>query len=166
LVGALMGGLIGSGFGLVGGLIGGLIGTLVPAVEDATTMGEMEENVVPNQGIRNSARNAALYGLPWLFVAVAAGSIAWRHTGPPSISLAVAEGGAVLALFLFFRFGGDAVVGHYALRALLVRTRCMPWSYPAFLDYSADLLLTYKIGGGYRFRHELLQEYFASLKRT
>jgi hypothetical protein len=66
--------------------------------------------------------------------------------------------------FSFLKFGGEAFLKHCAVRISLVRARCAPWNYPAFLDYAAELLLLYKIGGGYRFRHELLQEYFASLK--
>jgi len=147
------------------GLGVGLVVGLINAVDNTTTMGEMEEKIVPNQGIRNSARNAVFYGLlPWLFVAAAATSIAGRPAGPFNNLTGVVLGvGALLALSLLSRFGGNAVLRHYTLRALLVRTRCMPWNYPAFLDYSTDLLLIYKIGGGYRFRHELLQEYFASL---
>jgi hypothetical protein len=31
-----------------------------------------------------------------------------------------------------------------------------------FLDHAAECVFLYKVGGGYRFVHEQLQEYFAS----
>ena len=44
---------------------------------------------------------------------------------------------------------------------LLVRNNFAPWNYADFLDYAAERKLLHKIGGGYRFIHELLRDYLA-----
>jgi hypothetical protein len=55
---------------------------------------------------------------------------------------------------------------HYTLRFWLWQARCTPapWRYVAFLDDATEQLLLRKVGGGYIFRHRLLQDYFASLE--
>jgi hypothetical protein len=58
-----------------------------------------------------------------------------------------------------------ATLQHYTLRFWLWQARCTPapWRYIAFLDDAVEKLLLRKVGGGYIFRHRLLQDYFASL---
>jgi eukaryotic-like serine/threonine-protein kinase len=55
-------------------------------------------------------------------------------------------------------------VRHYILRFWLWRAGCTsaPWRYVAFLDNAVEQLILRKVGGGYIFRHGLLQDYFAS----
>jgi hypothetical protein len=61
--------------------------------------------------------------------------------------------------------GLDATIRHYTLRFWLWRAGCTPapWQFVAFLDDAVEQLLLRKVGGGYIFRHRLLQDYFASL---
>ena len=102
LVGGLFGGLLfGPDITLVGKVVFGLVlwlvitlvYILIHAVVNAQTVSELGKKIVPNQGIRNSARNAALFGLPGLFVAVAAGTAAGRLAEPGSdLASAVALG--------------------------------------------------------------------------
>jgi hypothetical protein len=62
-------------------------------------------------------------------------------------------------------FGGlGATMQHYILRFWLWRTYLFPWQAVPFLDDAVEQLLLRKVGGGYIFRHRLLQEYFASLE--
>jgi hypothetical protein len=60
--------------------------------------------------------------------------------------------------------GGLAGLRHFLLRALLARTNLFPWRSIRFLDDAARRILLYKDGGGYRFIHRLLLDYFASLE--
>src|SRR5262245_57257502 len=112
-------------YGLIFGLIGGLSGD------------EIERKVVPNQGIKRSARNAVIYGL---------------------------SGGLIVGLIVGLRVGGFACVQHFCLRILLVHNNSAPWNYSAFLDYAAERVFLRKVGGGYMFTHRMLLEHFASLK--
>ena len=43
------------------------------------------------------------------------------------------------------------------------RSRWCHWQYVAYLDDTVEQQLLRKVGGGYIFRHRLLQDYFASL---
>src|ERR1051326_7145254 len=66
-------------------------------------------------------------------------------------------------LWLAVQRGGMACIQHLMLRLLLKRAGCIPSHYVRFLNDCADRLLLLKVGGGYRFFHPLLQDYFASL---
>ncbi|MCP4362704.1 MAG: hypothetical protein GY796_32265 [Chloroflexi bacterium] len=56
--------------------------------------------------------------------------------------------------------GFNDVLKHLVIRLLLVEGN-VPIRYIRLLDYAADAILLQKVGGGYTFRHRLLQEYFA-----
>lgn len=53
---------------------------------------------------------------------------------------------------------------HIILRFCLFLESAMPLKYVTFLDYAAEARILEKDGGQWRFRHQNLQEYFASLK--
>jgi hypothetical protein len=59
--------------------------------------------------------------------------------------------------------GLGAFIRHWALRWQFQRAGSMPRSYVPFLDFCADHILLQRIGGGYRFIHALLLDYFAAL---
>ena len=79
--------------------------------------------------------------------------------------------GGVLFFGLQLGLGGVLFVGlaaavqHYILRFWLWQAKYTPapWRYVAFLDDVVEQLLLRKVGGGFIFRHRLLQDYFASL---
>jgi GTPase SAR1 family protein len=135
---------------------------VIRIIRSAMTIGEIQERVVPNQGILNSARNVVRYGSFGLLLIFISALISWRYYLFAFFAMLLGP----LILEVVFYVGGAAVIQHYTVRALLAQCGVAPLKYAAFLDYAAELLLVYKIGGGYRFRHELLQEYFASLATT
>jgi hypothetical protein len=139
--------LIGSVTAIVGSLI-----WLVTALE-----GRLAEHYDrPNQGMRTSARNALLLGVPPVVLGVLAangGDAAGIATWAPFLTLA--------GLLVGFRVGGRAVVQHMALRALLVSEGSAPLRYIAMLDGAVELVLLRRIGGGYGFLHRLLLEHLA-----
>jgi hypothetical protein len=60
--------------------------------------------------------------------------------------------------------GGTFAIRHFVLRGVLWSSRLAPWDYAAFLDFASERVLLHKVGGGYKFTHRMLQEYFASLR--
>ena len=132
---------------------------------------KVEIKLIPNQGIRQSARNAVFSGL--LF----------GMGGMLIVGAAVLLAGAISTLFSNSRFepgtnllpglgmllgaiggmynGCFAVIQHYTLRIILALNKHLPWNIARFLDYCADRIFLQKVGGGYIFIHRLLLEYFA-----
>ena len=131
-------------FGLTGGLMGGLNGS------------EMEMRTAPNQGIRQSTKNAVIV---WLICGAISGLVFGLMTGlVHGLSF-----GILLGVFFGMIFGGFAVIEHFALRFVLYRKGLLPWNLVSFLDYSTERIFLRKVGGGYVFVHRMLMDYFASL---
>ena len=57
-----------------------------------------------------------------------------------------------------------SVIQHYVLRSLLYSKGFIPLNYVRFLDYGCHLMIMQRVGGGYRFMHRLLQDYFATME--
>jgi hypothetical protein len=74
--------------------------------------------------------------------------------------------GAVLGLGFGLLNGGQAYIQHYTLRCLLQLNDVAPFNYVRFLNYAARRTYLYKVGGGYRFYHPLLKQYFEKLLRS
>lgn len=121
-----------------------------------------------NEGIRRSVKNG-------LFLGLLSGLLGGLISGLVADRLAIGWFSAI-AVGLFFGglcttvaelfFGLGAAIRHYILRFSLWQTGCTPapWRYVAFLDDTVEQLLLRKVGGGYFFRHRLLQDYFALLE--
>lgn len=101
-----------------------------------------------NQGIHTSGWNAVRIGLVVGLGGVLGGVLV--------IGLVV---GSVVGLI----FGGAAYLQHYTLRWLLARQHALPWRAVPFFEEMTNSILLQRVGGGYRFVHPLLQDYFASL---
>jgi len=147
----------------LGAFLGALVGVLGP---------EIERRTVPNQGIRQSAFNVAVFfllgalvlGLPFgvmnvLFAAVWLGlspdALDWIHFGLGAALFIGLLGGLV---------PGAACIQHYTLRAVLWTSGSAPWRYAQFLNYATERMLLQRIGGRYRFIHELLRDHFAAIQ--
>jgi tetratricopeptide (TPR) repeat protein len=66
------------------------------------------------------------------------------------------------SLLIWFLFGGgDTFFYHISLRLSLFLTRSIPWDYTKILDYNTELLLLQRVGGEYRFIHDLLRNSLA-----
>ncbi len=107
---------------------------------------------VPNQGIRQSAKNAIVFGLiGFLLLGLAATILRWR----------ILVWGIFGLLFGVAAGGGEACVKHLILRIILYFNGCISWNYARFLDYATERIFLQKVGGGYIFIHRLLLEHFA-----
>jgi hypothetical protein len=169
---------VGLGFGLsLAGsywLLFGLFGGV------SSTAFREQQRAIPNQGIRRSGRNGLLLGILggsiagviggagilmsfglalWLSFGVNNGLIdglnVWRSSGW-QIGLAV---GLLVTLLM----GGIAWWRHWVLRFLLWRSGALPWRLVPLLDAAAQRILLRKVGGGYRFIHDLFRDYLATL---
>ena len=122
-----------------------------------TIIAEMEMRTVPNQGIRQSAKNGIIVGLAFMIASVLIfGSIFGWFVG---LSQAV-----LLGSIFGMVFGGNSVIHHFVLRFTLRYKNLFPMNLVAFLDYATERIFLRKVGGGYVFVHRMLMDYFASLE--
>ena len=113
--------------------------------------------------IRRQAQRAFRIGLLALVVFWSLGTL----LGVPALGLvpALAAGlvvGVAVGLYTGLELGGRTCIHHLALRALLVRSGCMPWRCLRFLDFAAERLILRRAFGAYEFIHPLLQEHLAT----
>ena len=137
--------------GLLLGLFGGLVGALAGALLMGSLLG-LTRGPLYNGGWRNMFIDP----LSRLQLGLVGGALLGLLVGP-------------ICLFLGLRYyGGLAWLQHMLLRLLLWSTNCTPrpWRYVAFLDEAVERRLLCKRGGGYVFRHRMLQDYFASLEHS
>ncbi|MFN8504637.1 NACHT domain-containing protein [Kouleothrix sp.] len=134
---------------------------------------DVQFKLKPNQGIRNSAKNAltvifgitALYSIGYgLF-----GGLAFIGKGILFVLLIGFTRGLrnslLFATPLGLKYGGHAVIQHICLRLALASEKTIPWNYAKSLDYAAERILLRKVGGGYIFIHRYLLEYYAEKYR-
>lgn len=138
---ALIRGLV---FGACVGLLFGLVrGLTAPSIQTVTK---------PNYGIRQSCKNALIFGfMGFLGLGLAAQSLKWSF-----LYWAIFGFG-----FGFIIGGGEACIKHLILRLVFYHSQAIPWNYANFLDFATERLFLQKVGGGYIFVHRLLLEHFA-----
>ena len=135
---------------------------------------EVPARIRPNEGIRQSARNAVVLGAVCgvvtgaIFALVVVSILEWRiglealmavdaKPGWPMFLGAAACFGSLAGLM----YGGYAVVLHAALRLVIAATGPLPLRLRPFLDHAAERGLLRRVGGGYIFAHHSLLEYLA-----
>lgn len=119
-----------------------------------------EQTTRPNQAIYRSARGA---GWAALEGGVVAGVIFTLVAAVPVSGILTALMGALIG---GAAFGGYTVVSHYVVRLMLWSVGLLPLRLLFFLSLCSERILLQRIGGGYRFIHKLLQEYFATRPAT
>jgi serine/threonine protein kinase/MFS family permease len=152
-------------FMLAGGLTSGV----------STTLQNERDLALPNQGMRQSARNSIRIGIVsalvggsisigifFLILKLIGAIFAKSINELCFLLLCGAIGGTISGLIVGLSNGGIASIQHLVLRVLLWHAKCLPLNYPRFLDYAAERILLCKVGGGYMFVHRLLLDYFAS----
>jgi len=108
----------------------------------------------PNEGMRIAGRNG-------LKATVVVALPAMILTGLTVNFFSGLYTGIMLGLFAGVVHGFNDVGKHGVVRLLLWREGRTPLNYARLLDCAADCVLLQKVGGGYTFRHRLLQDYFA-----
>ncbi|EAZ94255.1 NACHT domain-containing protein [Crocosphaera chwakensis] len=149
LISGLSVGLIfGLSFGLIGGLSLGLIFGLntseIPTKKDV------------NQGIWLSCKNGLLFMLSLGLIFGLIWGLIWGLISGLSVGLS-------FGLIFGLCFGLDTFIQHFILRLVLYRNGYIPWNYSRFLGHAAKHRFIQRVGGRYRFMHDLLRKHFASM---
>lgn len=172
----------GISYGLSYGLLYWILLGLFQGVESSRIKDHTRHH--PNQGVQHSLRNGGLlalissgiiyvisvsstvlfyglsYGLSWDLNEVLIGRQGMVMNEWLSTDLIIAVSGGLL---VFASRGGLAVLRHYIIRLLLVRSHTFPLQAPQFLEEAINRILLQRVGGGYSFTHRLLLDYFADL---
>jgi DNA polymerase III delta prime subunit len=140
--------------GLAAGMLAGLIYRMIEMMSEGLESSEIETRTSPNQGLWRSFQNAMVLGLiAGLIVGLICGMIA----GSEGLFV-----GLLIGLIIGMGNGGNACIEHFILRLILYSNGHIPWNYAQFLDYATDRLFLQRVGGGYRFMHDLLRQHFAA----
>jgi hypothetical protein len=166
ITGLITGLILGMIFGLINGLINGLITGLITglvlglilAIEGVT----IENKTIPNQGIRQSVVNIVIIStltclLATLILTLGIKILEWKLDLSSSPAF-----GLFLGLLIAIARSGTPAIKHFVLRVILWANGYAPWNYAKFLDYCTDRLFLQRVGGGYRFMHDLLRQHFAN----
>ena len=152
--------------------LAGVLGALFGALGGGLTGPEIERRTAPNQGIRQSAVNIGVFALVGgltvgTFFCLLMLPVLMLVTGTiPDLSecLIFELDGFVFWGTLSGLVPGAACFQHFALRLILWCHGVMPWNYIHFLNYATERRLLQRVGGRYRFIHELLREHFAAME--
>ena len=151
-----------------------------------------DKRSLPNQGIRRSAFNAWILSLVFGAIGGMLGGIIFfekcRDLNKDVFSIFFIGGfekalisvsnllgicpTTFLAIVLFSAFGmmgggllpSTACNQHFALRLILWWNGYTPWNYARFLNYATERGFLKRVGGRYKFIHDLLQEHFAQME--
>jgi hypothetical protein len=157
---------------LLGALAGGSVGALLGSLSGGLTGPEIERRTVPNQGIRQSAGNVGVFaliggltlGTIWGLLNLSFAVLMTRRMPDASDWLRLQLAGVLFFGLLSGLVPGAACIQHFALRFILWCRGVTPWNYARFLNYAAERMLLQRVGGRYRFIHELLREHFATME--
>jgi hypothetical protein len=151
---------------LMGAFLGALVGVL-----RGLTGPVVERRTIPNQGIRQSARNVGLFaligvlvvGVPYAIVNLFVNAV-WLGVWPDAWDwLSVGLGASLLMGIIAGFVPGAACIQHFALRFVLWCYGLAPWRYARFLNDATERMFLQRIGGRYRFIHVLLRDHFAAM---
>jgi hypothetical protein len=110
---------------------------------------------IPNQGIKESAKSALVWGV----IGALFSGLVSKILQPEFFLIAVLFG-----LTYGATTQGRVCIQHFNLRVVLYFSRNIPWNYARFLDYASEHIFLQKVGGGYIFIHRLLLEHFAQME--
>jgi hypothetical protein len=150
-------------FGLSVGLYVGLYVGLIGGFNSS----KIETRTSPNQGIWKSLQNVVI---DWLFVGLSFGLIFGLIFGLFGVLFGGLSVGLIIGLSVGLSVGlifgmivtGQDRISPFILRFILYPNGYIPWNYARFLDYATDRLFLQRVGGGYRFMHDLLRQHFAA----
>jgi DNA polymerase III delta prime subunit len=149
---------IGLLFGLSAVLIGGVLGGL----KSNTYIDRHAFS--PGEGIRRSVVNGLSFGLLGGLLGGISSGLSFGLSEGLSFELyGGLIGGLLGGLTGGFLGGLNAVIQHFLLRFWLWRSSCFPFEAGAFLEDARARHLLQRVGGSYRFVHQLLLDYFADL---
>lgn len=114
----------------------------------------------PNHAVRRSLKNAATFALSAVLIAapIVVASYAYQFGWQDGLTNGLL---ALSALVAALMFGGIPVLQHAALRLVGANREHMPLRFVDFLNAMSELMLLQRVGGAYRFSHDLVRAFFA-----
>lgn len=138
----------------IGVIFGGVSGRVVHVTD------------LPNQGIWISLRSSIFLGGMILILCTIVGIIVGLFSPvEPWNYVSFGVYGIFVGVLAFLWYGGIDCIKHGILRLLLALEGNIPLNLCRFLDYGVDRIFLHRVGGGYRFIHNLLQTHFIALKK-
>lgn len=128
----------------------------------------VETKARPNQGIWLSGKNGLVWGgAIGLFLALVTflERLILQWWDVPMGGLFGVYAGIIAALIAGLAFGGFNVISHVCLRLLLRASDQIPRRFTLFLNQSARHVLLHRVGSGYIFVHQFLQDHLAAQER-
>jgi hypothetical protein len=116
----------------------------------------------PRQRIYAGVLKNVIFTLATLFTFLLLGLIGYLTQIKPLIGSVLILSPIVLIIFLLSLFR-HSLFRHTLVCLSLVIEKTIPFRIVAFLDYAVEMRILEKDGGHWRFRHQKLQEYFATL---
>ena len=154
---------------LLVGLVVGLVSWLVFGLVSWLSKKQLTERSMlsPNEGIRRSIKNGLhVWLVVGLVVGLVYGLVVWLVYGPVVGLVYGLVVGLFGGLYAGLCAGLGAAMSHYTLRFWLWRMHYFPWKAVPFLEDATTRILLQRVGGGYRFVHRLILDYFADLRGT
>jgi hypothetical protein len=150
------------------GVWAGIFGTLWGGLRGGLTGPEIMRRTTPNQGIRQSAVNIGIFALVG---GITIGTVMYLLN---IVCLYLQNGSIPQDKWNFWLLNvlvcgvfsglvpGAACIQHFILRFVLWCNGVMPWHYVCFLDFATEHMFLQRVGGRYRFLHDLLRDWFAA----
>jgi hypothetical protein len=114
----------------------------------------------PNHGIVQSRNNALIFGLSALLFITPVVTLSYSYEF--GLQTGLENGVQSLAVVLVaLIFGGIPVIQHWSLRWLCAAKGYLPLKIVQFLDEMTRMMLVQRVGGAYRFSHDLIGAFFA-----
>ncbi|WP_299408810.1 NACHT domain-containing protein [Acaryochloris sp. IP29b_bin.148] len=124
----------------------------------------LKNTTQPNQGILNSAQNAAIIG----FISAVSGFLISGLFGLLNGGLENGVGYGIMGAVIYgllgtLTCGGSACLRYFNLRLTLCYLGYAPWNYTHFLTYATERIFMQRVGGGYKFVHGTLRKHLAEM---
>ena len=125
-----------------------------------------EHSDLPNSGVHNAIKNGFLTALVLSFTcSVCRYSLDFFSNTPASLqtfSIIILPWILSYSSLIGFVSGGGLVFAkHFILRSILICNRSTPINYVDFLNFATERLILQRVGGRYRFIHDLLRQTLA-----
>jgi tetratricopeptide (TPR) repeat protein len=128
---------------------------------------KLKKSNFPNHGVCNSIQNTfltilalipVLLALFYLLALLSVGKILPLQVFLPVMLPQI----LITSLFLGFLMRDNSIwINHCIIRLILFSNNLIPVNYVRFLNYSTERLLLHRVGGRYRFAHDLLRQFLA-----
>ncbi|KOP26576.1 hypothetical protein AMR41_09550 [Hapalosiphon sp. MRB220] len=126
---------------------------------------EIENKKFPNQGIWQSVINSIFLSTITFFstflIIFGFQILKYKIKINGQVSIDSLSSAIALGILIGILTCGIPAIKHFILRVILWSSGSIPWNYAKFLNYCTNRLFLQRVGGSYRFMHDLLRQHFA-----